>query len=349
MDKVRTVVVGYGGMGGYHTDRLREMEKFDLLGIYDIKECRRQKAEERGIHAYATYEDVLADDRVELITCAAYNDCHKDIVIKALEAGKNVISEKPVTLCSADLEEMISAANKSGKLFTVHQNRRWDNDFATAKNVYDKNMLGKIHQIDSRVYGSRGIPGDWRSAKEHGGGMVLDWGVHLLDQILYMFPDKRLVSVYATLTHVTNVEVDDGFRAILKFEDGPECLVEVFTNDFIEPPRWYLSGENGTALIKNWELEGKMVKIKDWEKIDAVPIQAGAGITKTMAPRTNETIKEFPLEEIRVKWTDYYDNIYDVIRNGAKPLITHDQQRRLMKLMEAVFESAEKNQVVLFE
>ena len=83
--------------------------------------------------------------------------------------------------------------------------------------------------------------------------------------------------------------------------------------------------------------------------MDAVPVQAGAGITKTMAPRTDETIKEFPLEKILVQWTDYYNNIYDVIRNGAAPLITHDQQRRLMKLMEAIFESAEKNKVIYFE
>ncbi len=349
MDKIKVVVVGYGGMGGYHADKIRKMDKFELLGIYDIKDERRKAAEENGIRAYNSFEEVLADDSAELITCATYNDCHKEIVIRALEAGKNVISEKPVTLCSEDLEEMIAVAEKTGRLFTVHQNRRWDNDYRTIKNIYDKNELGKVHQIDSRVYGSRGIPGDWRQEKKHGGGMVLDWGVHLLDQILMLNEHKRLVSVYATVTHVTNDEVDDGFRAVMKFEDGPECLVEVYTNNFIDAPRWYMTGENGTAIIEDWDLNGRIVKIKDWEKMDAVPFQAGAGITKTMAPRTDETIKEFPLEKVLVQWTDYYNNIYDVIRNGAAPLITHDQQRRLMKLMEAIFESAEKNKVVYFE
>lgn len=348
MDKVKVAVVGYGGMGGYHADKLLGMDNFELTGIYDIKEERRKIAEEKGIFAYSSFEDVLNDKNVELITCATYNDCHKEIVIRALEAGKNVISEKPVTLSSEDLEEMIAVAERTGKLFTVHQNRRWDNDYRTIKNIFDKGELGKVHSIDSKVYGSRGIPGDWRREKQHGGGMVLDWGVHLLDQILMLNENKKPLSVYATLTNVTNDEVDDGFRAIIKFEDGPECLVEVFTNNFIEAPRWYMAGENGTAVIEDWDLNGKIVKIKDWDKIDAVPVQAGAGITKTMAPRTDETIKEFPLEKIYVQWTDYYNNIYDVIRNGAKPLITHDQQRRLMKLMEAIFESAEKNTVVYF-
>ena len=68
-----------------------------------------------------------------------------------------------------------------------------------------------------------------------------------------------------------------------------------------------------------------------------------------MAPRTDETIKEFPLEKIEVKSADYYNNIYDCLRNGAEPLITHAQQVRLMRLMEAIFESAEKNTVISFE
>jgi predicted dehydrogenase len=266
-----------------------------------------------------------------------------------MKAGKNVISEKPVTLCSADLAEMIKASEETGKLFTVHQNRRWDNDYRTIRNVIDKNELGKIFTIESRVYGSRGIPGDWRQEKVHGGGMVFDWGVHLLDQMLMINEGKKIESVYATTTHITNDEVDDGFKALIKFKDGPECLVEVLTNNFIEAPRWYVCGENGTAIITDWDLNGKIVKIKDWEKLDAVPIQAGAGITKTMAPRTDETIKEFPLEKIEVKWADYYNNIYDCLRNGGKQLITHAQQVRLMRLMEAIFESAEKNTVISFE
>ncbi len=349
MDKINVVVVGYGGMGNYHAERIDSFENFNLKGIYDIKPERCEFAATKGYYAYPSFEAVLADDEVELIVCATYNDVHKDIAIRAMRAGKNVISEKPVTLCSADLEEIIAVANETGKLFTVHQNRRWDNDYRTLKNILDKNELGSVFTIESKVYGSRGVPSGWRGEKEHGGGMLLDWGVHLLDQILMLNDGKKIKSVYGSLTNVTTLKVDDGFRAIIKFEDGPDCLVEVFTNNFIEAPRWYMAGENGTAIIRTWDIEGEIVKINDWEKMDAVPIQMGAGITKTMAPRTKETIKKFPLEVITVEWADYYNNIYDVLRKGAKPLITHDQQRRLMKLMEAIVESSEKNEVVSFE
>ena len=348
-NKINVVVVGYGGMGRYHANHIAEFEKFNLTGIYDIKDEACQVARDKGVFVYDSLEDVLSDDNVELIVCATYNDCHKDIAVRAMRAGKAVISEKPVTLCSQDLEEMIAVSEETGMLFTVHQNRRWDNDYRMVKRVLETNELGNVFSIDSRVYGSRGIPGDWRREKQHGGGMLLDWGVHLLDQILMLNEGKRLLSVYATVTNVTNDEVDDGFRAILRFENGPECLVEVFTNNFIEAPRWYVCGENGTAIIRDWNMNGEIVKIKDWETMDAVPIQAGAGITKTMAPRTDETIKKFPFEKIYVEWADYYNNIYDVLRNGAEQLITHSQQRRLMLLMEAIVKSAENNEVIYFE
>lgn len=104
------------------------------------------------------------------------------------------------------------------------------------------------------MHGSRGIPGDWRKEKVHGGGMVLDWGVHLLDQILYLYGDRKIETVYASLTHITNQEVDDGFTTILTFEGGTEVLVEVGTNNYISLPRWYVLGEDGTAVIRDWQL-----------------------------------------------------------------------------------------------
>lgn len=103
-----------------------------------------------------------------------------------MEAGKVAISEKPVTLCTADLEEMIAASKRTGSVFTVHQNRRWDEDFRVAEKIAKSGQLGRVFAIQSRVHGSRGIPGDWRNTKAQGGGMVLDWGVHLLDQMNMM-------------------------------------------------------------------------------------------------------------------------------------------------------------------
>ena len=244
---------------------------------------------------------------------------------------------------------MCAAAERNGKIFTVHQNRRWDEDYLMVKKLYEENTMGKVFRIEHRVQGSRGVPGDWRNQKEHGGGMVLDWGIHLLDQVLQMTYPRKIVSVYNELTFVTNENCDDGFRATLIFDDGLSFYVEVTTSNFIELPLWYVLGENGTAVINDWNFNGEIVEVSDWENRDAVPIVAGAGITKTMAPRTDDTIKHYPLPVVKADWSEYYENIFDTLEGKATQLITHDQQRRLLKLVDALFLSAKENRVVSFE
>ena len=120
-------VIGYGGMGNFHSEKMQTVDGIELLGVYDIDPKQNELAKSRGIHAYASREELLADPRIDLVTVATPNDVHKEIVIAALAAGKNVICEKPVAMNSAELDEMIAAANKYGKLFTVHQNRRAEN------------------------------------------------------------------------------------------------------------------------------------------------------------------------------------------------------------------------------
>ena len=347
--KHRLAMVGFGGMAGWHYDLIQRIDDLEVAGIWDIKEERRTYAEGKGIHVYKSEEDLMADPTVDIVLVAAPNDVHKGVVIRALEAGKNAVSEKPVTLCSADLAEMRAAAEKTGKFFTVHQNRRWDEDFLTVKNIMAEGKLGEIFRIESRVHGSRGIPGDWRQEKEHGGGMVLDWGVHLLDQALLLYPGVKLNTVYATLTNVTNQLVDDGFSADLGFENGVHVLVEVGTSNFVSLPRWYVLGADGTAVIQDFGRDGKMVCATGVNEGDVVPVITAAGLTKTMAPRTDDTIKHYPLPKVDSSWTQFYENVFATLRGEEKQLITHDQQRRLLKLVDAIFESGTENKVVFFD
>lgn len=341
-------IVGLGGMGNWHRETIGTIDGIEVCGSFDIREERQQFAREHGITPYDSFEDLLADEKVDIVLCATPNDSHKEIVIRSLRAGKHVVCEKPVTLSSKDLQEMIDVAEETGKIFTVHQNRRWDEDFLTVKKIYDDNMLGDIFRIESRVHGSRGIPGDWRQLPEHGGGMVLDWGVHILDQALQMIPYK-IKSVYATLTHVTNELVDDGFTVILTFENGLEYLLEVGTSNFINLPRWYVLGQNGSAVIKDWDLSGEIVRVTDWSKNDAVPIRTAAGLTKTMAPRTEDTIKTEPLPIVRSDVREFYKNLMAAIEGREEIIVKLPEVMRVMKLMEAIFEAAEKEQIIPFE
>lgn len=336
-------------MGKWHTEILENVPEIELAGIYDIKEEKRKLAEEAGFHTYETEEAMLADESIDVILVATPNDTHRPIALRAMEAGKNVIVEKPATLSLKELTELEDMAGKTGQFLTVHQNRRWDEDLLTVREILKDQTMGEIFRIESRVHGSRGIPGDWRKEKAHGGGMVLDWGVHLFDQIFRLTGERRLKTVYATLTNVTNQEVDDGFTAVLRFEGGLEVLVEVGTNNFISLPRWYVLGENGSAVVEDWDLSGKIVKAFSEEEKEIVPVRTAAGLTKTMAPRREDTIRVEELPRVPGDIADFHRNVAAVLLRGEEPAVKLPEVKRVMRLMETVFESAEKNHVMDFE
>ena len=350
--KKNLAIVGYGGQGAWHASHAEKSDVVSLSGIFDIAEKRVLAAKERGIRAYTTLEELLTDESVDIVLCATPNDSHKKIVLAALAAGKHVICEKPVALSVSDFDEMTAAAEKAGRLLSVHQNRRWDVDFLAIKSIIASGEIGEVISVESRIHGSRGIPSDWRCHKAPGGGMILDWGVHLIDQMLGIVYDKKIESLYCRFDHITNDEVDDGFSCELRYEGDLTVHLYVGTSNFIDLPRWYMQGENGTAVIRDWDINGEIVMVSDWENRDAVPIQAGVGLTKTMAPRTDKTIQKYPLPYVeKVSFSDenrLYNNLCDALEGKAEQFVTHDQQRRLIRVVEAMFESAEKNEVIKF-
>ena len=345
-DKKNLAIIGFGGMGRYHSIMVKNSDVVTLLGTYDIDPERMALAREDGVPTYESLEALLNDPKVDLVTIAIPNDQHKDMTIAALEAGKNVICEKPVALNSGELEEMIAASKRTGKLFTVHQNRRWDPDKLAVEALCRSGEIGRVVSIESRVHGANGIPGDWRKVKAKGGGMVLDWGVHLIDQAIMINRDVPIESVYARLDYLYGGEVDDGCHIVLRFENGLVYTVEVGTCNYVILPRFYVRGTDGTAMIDDWDCPLRVTaKVKARDK-DATPIQAGTGVTKTMAPRPEDTIRtyETPLPASDVH--DFYRNVCAAIDGREEQLITHDQLRRVMKVMETAFESAEKDEVI---
>lgn len=346
--KKNLVVIGNGGMGGgFHVKNALTSDVVNLLGIYDIDEAKSQKARDMGVYAYDSFEEVLADERVDLITVAVPNDSHLDIVVRALEAGKNVICEKPVALSLADLDKMIAAAEKSGKVFSVHQNRRFDVDYLAIKKIVEEGTIGAPLRIESRIHGSRGIPSDWRGLKAQGGGMILDWGVHLIDQLLQIYKEP-IKTVHCTVTNITNKEVDDGFYLTITFASGAEAFIEVGTYNFIPLPRFYMKAEKGTAIITDWRECARIVRCKYWHESDVIPVETAAGLTKTMAPRDSVTVDEFTVDRPVSDVHDYYRNFCAAIDGKATQLVTHPEMRLVMRVMELAFASAASGQTLPF-
>ena len=346
MKKMKVAVVGYGGMGGWHTEKLLKSDVAELAGIYDIRRERNELAESRGIHAYGSLRELLQDSEVELVTVAVPTDAHEDVVVKALNAGKNVICEKPVALSLESLNRMIEAAEKNHVHFSTHQNRRWDVDYLAMKQVHDSGELGKVINIESRIHGSRGIPSDWRGEKVHGGGMLYDWGIHLIDQMLMIFGFENVESVYCICDHITNQEVDDGFRLDLNFKNGQRATVEVGTYNFIAMPRFYMRAEKGSALITDWREEAQVVKCTHWHESEVLPVETAAGLTKTMAPRDGITTDTYRVPKPQSDVHDYYRNFIATIRGEATQCVTYDQMRTDLRVILAAFESAKEGKIV---
>ena len=371
-NKIAVAIIGCGGMGGGHavaistgsgqalwmTDGSKGRElapgdtdlknKMVLAGTFDVKEERQQWARNQGFHTYESTEEILNDPAVDVVLIATPNDSHKELAIRAMRAGKHVLCEKPVMMTSKDFEDVLAVAKETGKVFYPRQNRRWDKDYLTMKKIYDEKLIGDVFHIESRYQGSRGIPGDWRGVKARGGGMMFDWGVHLLDRLVMMVPEK-IKKVYAKMTHVTNDEVDDGFIMNMTFESGLTATVEVGTCNFITLPNWYMTGDQGTATIADFKDKGRMVVLRSWEDKDATPILMGEGLSKTMAPRNADSVDELPLPEFEYDRNELYSNVCDVILGKAEQIVTNEQALRILKLMEAALESDEKGVAVDFE
>ena len=232
-------------------------------------------------------------------------------------------------------------AQETGLLFTVHQNRRLDKDYRIVCKAIEDGLLGKPYFIESTVQGSRRAMHGWRGYKVNGGGMLLDWGIHLIDQIMNMI-DSPVTSVDGHLLSIFTPEVDDNIKLTLKFENGAVAMLEMSTNTLINAPRWHVTGTEGTLQVDNWQCEGKIMQLKEDGAMSWADdiVYTAAGPTRTMAPRPAHTMVELPLPEVDSHWSDYYNNIVDVLENGAKPMVTHEQLIRVMNVVDLLFESA---------
>lgn len=344
----KVAVIGYGGQGAWHCTQILKSDVVQLAGIYDIKENRREAAAAAGIKVYESNEAIFADDTLDIIVVATPNDVHEALVVNGLLSGKNVICEKPVALSVAEFDRMVAAAEKSGKRLSVHQNRRWDVDFLGVKSVIASQEIGEVIRIESRIHGSRGIPSDWRCEKAPGGGMILDWGVHLIDQMLQLIPEK-ITAINCVTTHITNKEVDDGFRLEIDFESGKTAHVEVGTYNFIAMPRFYMQCENGALYLTDWQQKAHIAKLTRWIEKDVTPVQNAAGITKTMAPRDSLTLDEYDIERPSSDVHNFYRNFCAAIDGKEEQLIKNCEVRRVLRVMETAFESSEKHQTVSVE
>lgn len=347
-------IIGFGYVGHKHELKIRDTKGARLIAVCDIRPERMEDASTEGVLKFTDADELLKLEEIDTVIISIENHKHKDMVIRAAKAGKNIICEKPVGLNVQELDEMEAVTKENDVIFTVHQQRRYDRDYRTIKEVFDRGDLGDIYTIQSKLCGFNGNMHDWHVYKKYGGGMLYDWGVHLIDQILWMVPSK-LTSVYAEIRSVINVEVDDYFKIILKFENQITAEIELGTYLLEDKPNWFehhwfMGGNKGSVYTDGFAPQGAVVKTtRLLTNTPGETTMTFAGPTRSFGALPEGVVYTEELPQVDTEQIMFYDNYMKARAGEEELLVKIPEVRRGLRVMQAAWESSNTNQVVAFQ
>ena len=248
MKTIKVGVVGYGiAAQVMHLPFITTMEEYELLSVLE-RHQRLSLEKYPHIKVERSIEDMAADPALDLIVITTPNETHYRYARTALLAGKNVVLEKPFTITSQEAMELVELANKSQKLLSVYQNRRYVGDYLTVKKILAEKLLGDIVEYEAHYdrYRPELRPNAWREEDKPGSGILYDLGAHLIDQALYLFGIPRTITADVRKQRL-NARTDDYFD--LRFDYG-------FTKVILESgmlvrehgPRFMIHGTKGSFL-----------------------------------------------------------------------------------------------------
>jgi predicted dehydrogenase len=254
------VVVGSAGrIGQRHIQDILDMATARLVGVHDVDtEVARAQAEEHGVSFYQTLEDALVDPNVGAITVATPHPLHHTIALQAFQAGKHVLTEKPMAATLSQADEMIAGAQKAGVTLGVVFQHRFRPEVAKMHELLEAGELGRLYRTmlvqssfrPQYYYDASSWLGTWAQA---GSGALLTQAVHFIDLFVWLGGMPRVVHGMAgTLAH--QIEVEDSVSAMLEYDDGAQGLMHC---DTIQPPtqeQLELWGERGGLALRDDQL-----------------------------------------------------------------------------------------------
>ncbi len=195
IDQVTVGVIGYGGAYNMGRTHLENMQKVGMvpLAVTEIDEARLDiaKTDFPGIETYTQLDEMLAKSSVNLIVIITPHNTHFELAEKCLKAGKHVVCEKPLAITTEECDRMIELAEENGVILSTFHNRHWDPFIVEAvERVNEEKVVGEVYRIDARM-GGYSCPGDWwRTSRSISGGILYDWGVHILEYALQIIDDE---------------------------------------------------------------------------------------------------------------------------------------------------------------
>jgi predicted dehydrogenase len=335
-------MLGLGAIADEHLGAIADVDGLHVAAVCDVDPGRLATSRDRyaAPAAYADADQMLADPAVALVVVSTPPSSHAGWALRALEAGKHVVVEKPFCLTTAEADAMIAAAADGDRLLAVYQNRRWDADYVALRRVVRDGRIGEVFHYESFV-GGYGHPCNfWHSDEEVSGGAVYDWGSHHLDWVLDLLPQE--VAHVTAATHkrrwhdVTNA---DHTRVTIRFTDGAEA--EFVHSDLAAAlkPKWYVLGTEG-AIVGRWRRErvvgrdsvGGLVEehLAPADAPAALELHHGDGSVTVLAipPRARHP---------------FHRELADRLLSGAPMSVTAQSARRNIAVMEAAVTSARED------
>lgn len=270
-------VIGFGRIAELtHIPLLGKMQAFELRGLFDVTEQRRALAAKRGLRVYADL-DKLLDDEAETVLIATPPSSHYELAAMALRKGKHVLLEKPAALNAAEAEALRELADAHGRIVSVFHNRRFDDDVRLVREVMDSGRLGSIQYAERRLhqfgsgasFGVQSFHPGWREETAFGGGALLDWGVHLADQLLRLNLGSWQ-SVGATMHRLrwNKGDAEDAVQARILLDTGVLLSLDIHFGSHVRSPLWIVGGERGTLVVADggeatlYAADGQATKVK---------------------------------------------------------------------------------------
>ncbi|MBR5453651.1 MAG: Gfo/Idh/MocA family oxidoreductase [Clostridia bacterium] len=360
MSKIlKMAIIGCGDiMNGCHLPGYIKMDNVEIIAFCDIIKERAEKsakeyAKEKGLDtvpaAYEDYKDVIALPGLDAIDICTPNYLHSIIAVAALDAGLNVFCEKPDAVSVSEAEKMKAAAERNNKVLMVMRNNRYRATSAFLKQRIEEGKLGEIYAGRCGWQRRRGGPphGSWFSNKAlSGGGPLIDLGVHMIDLAMWLMGNPKPVSVSGcTYNKFGNDgsywgplpegmesvhDVEDLAMAFVRFENGACLQVEVsWASNVIEDDVFIELRGTKEGAMQNNNTGGKMMVYSHNENGEAVSVEAPA--VENEVPQHEANIRHFA----------------DVLLNGVEPMFVPEQGLNMVKILEAIYKSAETGDEIL--
>lgn len=283
------------------------------------------------IHFTSELDDILNDPQVKLVVVCTHADSHYDYAKRALEAGKNVLVEKPFTPTLAEAKELFALAKSKGLTISPYQNRRFDSCFLTTKKVIEGGKLGTIVEIESHFDNYRPVDGGKPGLPQD--GVFYGLGVHTMDQIISLFGRPQHVAY--DIRHLRNkANPDDTFEAQLFYGDL-KAIVKSSHLVKLEYPKFIVHGHKGSFIKYGIDQQETSLKANIMPGEPGFGADSSVGILEYVDDEGN-TVRE----EIAVETGDYgrvYDALYQTLVNGQDNFVSESDALTNMEILECGF------------